>query len=133
MSETNGSNLPVVAQNYNAMTMSKEELVEVIVENTGGILSRLDLPTVRVPTAGGTMWTIPDVEAGDRSDKVLRGIVVYQTVARGYWEESFDNSGGGTPPTCYSNDGKRGVGNPGGDCSICPLMKFCVTNQESVL
>jgi hypothetical protein len=121
MSESNGSNLPVVAQNYSVMQMSKEELVEVIVENTGGTLSRLDLPTVRVPTAGGTTWTIPDVESGDRSDKVLRGIVVYQTVARGYWEASFNSSGGGTPPTCYSNDGKRGLGNPGGDLPHVPL------------
>lgn len=124
MSQSQENNLPAVVQHYSIMTMDKEELSEVLRENTAGQLSRLDLPTVKIPAGGGTSWTVPDVEEGDRTEKTLRGLVVYQTVARGYWEESFDVSGGGTPPTCYSNDGRRGVGNPGGDCATCKLNQW---------
>jgi hypothetical protein len=124
MSETNGSTLPMIAEQYSLMTIDPADLTEVIRENLGGELSRLDLETVRVPTAGGVTWTISDLERGDISEKTLRGIVAYQTVARGDWTETFDSSGGGTPPTCYSNDGKKGLGNPGGDCAKCPLNQW---------
>jgi hypothetical protein len=113
-----------VAQDYAVMTINKEELAEVILENLGGEMSLSDLDSVRVPTAGGTTWVIPDVENGDRSEKVLRGIVVFQTATRGYWEDSFEATGGGTPPTCYSKDGKTGIGNPGTSCGTCPLNQW---------
>jgi hypothetical protein len=124
MSKTNGTTtLPALVEHFAIMSIDPQELREIVRENIGESLSRLDLPTVRVPTAGGLSWTVPDVE-GEVSEKTLRGIVIYQTVARGYWEETFDASGGGTPPTCYSHDGKRGVGTPGGDCARCPLNQW---------
>jgi hypothetical protein len=115
--------LPVVAEHYSVMTVDQLVLIDILRENVGDKTSRLDLETVRVPTAGGLTWTIPDVE-GERSEKVLRGIVVHQTPVRGYWAEIFDTSGGGTPPTCYSDDGKTGLGNPGGKCATCPLNQW---------
>jgi hypothetical protein len=124
MSEYNSTTtLPAVVEQFSIMTIDPTELREIIRENVGDQLSRLDLPTVRVPTAGGTSWTVPDV-AGEATEKTLRGIAIYQTVARGYWAESFDNSGGGTPPSCYSNDGRTGVGRPGGECKKCPLNQW---------
>lgn len=125
MSDNNGNTtLPAVVQQYSIMTMDHQDLAEVLRDNTAGQLSRLDLPTVKIPAGGGTSWTIPDVEEGDRNEKSLRGIVVYQTVVRGYWEQTFEATGGGTPPTCYSNDGRRGVGEPGGDCATCKLNQW---------
>jgi hypothetical protein len=121
---TNGSTLPAVIEQYSIMTVDQDYLTEVIRENLGGELSRLDLQTVRVPTAGGLTWAVSDVERGELTEKTLRGLVVYQTVARGYWAETFDSSGGGTPPTCVSNDGKKGLGNPGGSCATCPLNQW---------
>ena len=116
-------NLPAVQERYQIMTFEPAELKEIISENLGGAgMSHLDLPRVRIPTGGGTQWTIPDPE-GEKSERVLKGIIVYQTVARGYWEASFDE-GGGQPPTCYSNDGKTGQGDPGGDCSTCKFNQW---------
>jgi hypothetical protein len=123
MTESSSTTLPAVLESFSIMTIDPDELREIIRENIGEQLSRLDLPTVRMPTAGGTTWTIPDVE-GDVTEKTLRGVVIYQTTARGYWAETFDSRGGGTPPSCYSNDGKRGVGTPGGDCAKCPLNQW---------
>jgi hypothetical protein len=123
-SDGNGTTtLPALVEHFAIMSIDPKELREIVRENIGESLSRLDLPTVRVPTAGGLSWTVPDVE-GEVSEKTLRGIVIYQTVARGYWAETFDASGGGTPPTCHSNDGRTGVGTPGGECAKCPLNQW---------
>lgn len=117
------SDLPAIPENYQVMQMSKDELLEVIQENIGpGGISHLDLDRIRIPAGGATSWSIPDLE-GERSEKVVRGIISYQTVSRGYWESSFDD-GGGAPPTCYSPNGITGIGDPGGDCSICKFNQW---------
>lgn len=110
-------------ERYPVMSMSKEELSEVIRENIGvGGMSHLDLDRVRIPAGGGQAWAVPDLN-GERSERVIRGIIAYQTVARGYWESLFED-GGGSPPTCYSNDGVHGIGDPGTDCATCKFNQW---------
>jgi hypothetical protein len=105
------------------MQLSSAELTETLIENLGGAqLNRGDLDTVRIPSGGATNWSIPGID-GEESEKVLRGVIVYQTVARGYWETSFEDASG-APPTCYSNDGKTGIGTPGGDCATCKFNQW---------
>jgi hypothetical protein len=52
------------------------------------------------------------------------GIVIATQHTRAYWKESFDETGGGTPPDCVSEDGETGIGAPGGECAGCPLAQF---------
>jgi hypothetical protein len=82
-----------------------------------------DLQTVRVPTGGGTAFNIASLE-GDTTQKETAGIIVFQHSARSFWEKSFDESGGGSPPDCSSPDGVTGYGNPGGKCAECAMNQF---------
>lgn len=90
-------------------------------ENLGGSeISPFDLDVITVPSGGGLAWVVPGLD-GDESEKELEGIIVHHQPVRSFWKESFEASGGGTPPDCSSVDGRVGVGSPGGVCRACPL------------
>src|SRR5690606_3431853 len=114
----------VVDANYAVMELPAAELAEIIAANLGGEgITQFDLDRVRIPAGGSTTWSIPTLD-GEEETRVLEGIIIHFTTPRAYWKTPFDESGGGTPPDCSSEDGIVGVGNPGGDCSTCPLSKF---------
>lgn len=83
-----------------------------------------DLEKIKTPSGGSTLWEIPDMEEGVREAKELEGVIVHTKTVRLYWAESFDDSGGGTPPDCYSDDGVHGIGDPGGKCKDCPMSQW---------
>lgn len=113
-----------VDQSYPVLAMDAERMTRVIRANLGNTrMTEFDVDRLKVPSGGGNLWTVPTLE-GEESMKSVDGIVVYWKEPRAYWRESFDDSGGGTPPDCQSDDGVRGVGEPGGDCATCPMAKF---------
>ena len=98
------------------------DLQEIMEENLGGEgISQFDLTRVKIPSGGGTSWSIPTLE-GDEDAKELRGIIVYWKNSRAYWKDSF--GGGSNPPDCRSDDGVTGYGDPGGECNKCPLSQW---------
>jgi hypothetical protein len=106
---------------YPVLAGDAEAALVALKDNLGdSSIQPFDLDIVSVPAGGGTSWAIPDL-AGEREEKTIEGIIVHHQMIRSYWSQSFDESGGGTPPDCVSQDGKVGVGNPGGACAICPL------------
>jgi len=113
-------------------TMGQDDLKAMIRENTGGgELTRFDLPNVKVPGSGGTMWAVPTLEGDEENLKEISGIIVSMQTNRAYWAMGFDESGGGTPPDCSSIDGFTGKGvivtgdEPGThDCGTCPHNQF---------
>jgi hypothetical protein len=106
---------------YAIMTM-ETDIMTIMADNLGGEqITALDLDRVSTPAGGGTSWTIPTLE-GDTEVKELEGIIVYTSVQRVYWADAF--TGGGAPPDCYSEDSVHGAGNPGGNCTKCPLSQF---------
>ena len=93
----------------------------ILQENIGGeTLSRFNFPRMKVPAGGGKHLIMPD---GTPSTTV-KGIIVMQHMSRAYWP-----GGGGEdavasgPPQCSSEDSVTGVGDPGGDCSECPMAR----------
>lgn len=121
------SNVPAVQQpqvHFSLLEMPQNQVAQVLRENLGSEgLSATDLPQVSVPAAGGTMFNIPTID-GPMDMREVVGIIVATKHTRAYWEQSFDQTGGGTPPSCVSEDGERGIGTPGGDCSTCPHAAF---------
>lgn len=100
----------------------EQAISEIISENLGELgITQFDLDRVKFPTGGNTMWTIPSLDE-DKTEKELRGIIVYWKDVRAYWTELF--SGEGNPPDCRSDDSIVGYGNPGGVCGKCPLSQF---------
>lgn len=115
--------LAVPVGNFVVLSEPIEALSEILEANIGdGSISAFDLDCIKVPAGGGTMWTIPTLE-GEEDVKEILGIIVHWRDGRSYWKESFDETGGGTPPDC-SGDGKVGTGVPGGYCSQCAFAKF---------
>ena len=106
-----------------ALSHGEAELREVYSENLGNeSISAFDLERVTVPSGGGTQWTIQDIEEGERSVKKIEGIIIYWRNVRVYYETKF--SGGNERPDCVSDDGVRGVGDPGGVCTECPYAQW---------
>jgi len=105
------------------MEMSKEQIKSLIKDNLAGesIDANTDLTRIKVPSGGGTTWTIPTVE-GEIETKELVGILVCHQLVRSYWESAY--TGEGVPPDCSSMDCITGEGNPGGPCLECPYAEF---------
>lgn len=77
-----------------------------------------DLPKIKVPSGGGTQWKF-DTAMGTKYAESIEGIIVKFTETRDYWETEEQER-----PTCASDDALTGVGDPGGDCLVCPLAQF---------
>lgn len=109
---------------YLIMQGDAKEAAEIVRANTGGgPINDFSFDRLKVPAAGGQIWQIPSLE-GVTDAREVDGIIVAWKETRGYWETSFEESGGGTPPDCASSDSTIGIGKPGGECLKCPLAQF---------
>ena len=115
---------------FQIMKMGESDIKAMLHENLAGgdSISVQDLPRVKVPSGGGTVWSVPSVE-GDKNMEHLEGVIIFTKNTRTYWEQSFDDTGGGIPPDCYSLDGVTGIGimadlTPGALCADCEMYKF---------
>lgn len=79
----------------------------------------LTFDRVKIPSGGGQAFEVPgdDPDSPDLT-KELVGVIVDQHPVNVYYALAY--SGGNSPPDCASNDGKVGIGTPGGDCASCP-------------
>lgn len=109
---------------YAIMSMQKGAVVDMLKENMGvEKITANDLNRITVPSQGSVVWTIPTI-TGDETEKEIEGVIIFTQSVRAYWEKSFDDSGGGSPPDCVARDGLTGVGDPGGDCLKCPKAQW---------
>ena len=126
----------VIKENeYLALQGSPDNLALVMATNLAGSeVSEFDLDRVGLPGAGGLAWTVPDINGEPVARTELRGVILLHGNRRAYWEESFEDSGGGSPPDCLSNDGVHGSGRIAGDekkragidrqCRQCPMSQW---------
>lgn len=115
---------------YAIAQVSKDDLEAIIGTNLGEEnLSPNDFEKIKVPSGGGLAWTVVD-EAGEETPaKEVEGIILFQHTARTWWETAIEESAGNEPPTCFSPDGRMGLGDIGDgkrtrDCATCPLNQF---------
>lgn len=96
------------------------DMGEIFQEEMEGLSVEFD--RVKIPPGGGLAFEVPgDTEEPDY-EKELVGVIVDHHPVNSYWPESM--SGENSPPDCSSNDGKVGVGNPGGDCATCHFNQW---------
>ncbi len=109
-------------EQYPALAEDADEIRALVADNLGDFaqLSPFDLPSISMPAAGGTSWTIPTL-TGEESRDTLDGIIVAWTPSRAYWEGDF---AGSEPPQCSSRDAVTGEGDPGGLCVDCPWAEW---------
>jgi hypothetical protein len=85
-------------------------------------LSAWDMPRIKWPTGGDTHWTYMTAQ-GPQSTDYLVGILVYFKEGYDFWSHIYGEEESG-PPECSSNDGKIGVGTPGGHCKHCQYHEW---------
>lgn len=106
------------------LAVDVSDVIGALAENLGTEGASVgDFRRIKMPAGGGIAWEVPTIDGDPDVRKELVGVIVYQRTPRTYFATSFEESEGG-PPDCRSDDGVRGVGNPGGDCSACPLAQF---------
>lgn len=105
---------------YAIANMEGGNVAEAIAANLGECkLTEFDLERIGMPSGGAKFWEIDGEPVGE-----ILGVIIDHRDGGAYWTKSFDETGGGVPPDCVSNDGFTGVGEPGGECDKCALNKF---------
>jgi len=125
----NGQLIPLKGNLPAGVTMEKVQsmLQEDLKRTMEGVIPRL--PLINILHAGALSFKMPPDETGKEARvSEFEGIIIDQHPCNAYWEQAFKDSGGGTPPTCSSLDGKRGSlprDEEGrfGDCATCKLNK----------
>ena len=109
---------------YALMQGDTQKFTRALMRNIGPQgLSEFDLDRITVPTGAVTIWELPSVD-GPQHKEAFEGIILAFKDTRRFWEVSFEESGGGSPPDCSSDDGLSGQGNPGGCCKTCPHAQW---------
>ncbi len=95
---------------------------EELAEDMDGL--QVSFPRVKIPAGGSLQFEIPTDNPEDPDyAKTLEGIILHNHAAGAYWPEGceYDEN---TAPLCSTNDGKIGIGDPGGACAACALNIF---------
>lgn len=106
-------------------------VAQILADNFGDEgFSPTDLDRIKVPSGGGTAWDIPDEEPSRK----VEGVIIHRQPTRSFWFTKRGENGeeDDSPPDCYSNEAKMGVGafgpgstsNPSGECASCPMNVF---------
>lgn len=120
----NDENLPITSEPFAIMKYESGQIQKILENNLGSdSMTAMDLPQISVPAGGALNFTRPTID-GEVDSKELTGIIICTKHTRAYWSSKFDETGGGTPPDCVSEDGEIGVGTPGGRCQVCPYAAF---------
>jgi hypothetical protein len=113
-----------------ALTVMSTDIfnLSTIAEGSADVQDNLSQVTIRLPQIKiihqAQMFEMPD------GSKVqgFEGIMIDFNMVNSFWRESFDDTGGGTPPDCFSLDGvfpcpeSQEVQSP--NCATCPQNKF---------
>jgi hypothetical protein len=119
-----GTELVVTEKTFPGLYTDFDLLKEVLKANAGeGGFAVNDLDKVKLPTGGSTVWEVPTMEGSDAT-KEIRGVIIYWDDVRQFWEKPLEETGGNTPPDCYSDDMTHGIGVPGGECATCHFNEF---------
>ena len=103
-------------------TQADTNITKLIEDNLGDEdFTPQDLDRITVPAGGGTTFEVPGLE-GVEEVKEIQAMIVMVKKGRAYWSEEL--TGEGTPPDCVSTDCVTGIGDPGGDCKVCPFNQF---------
>jgi hypothetical protein len=87
----------------------------------GGTISLSDLDRIKMPSGGALTFAVPTA-SGEEPRRTLTGVIVGVQLRRAFWSAPY--AGAGVAPDCASADGVTGVGDPGGECVLCPHSQF---------
>lgn len=129
--ESSGGELILPRRDY-PLLASDDEMAKVLrlIHNNLGVgrgpvptLDVFKLSRIKNPVSGDTVFRVETATSDERHNS-LTGIIVAFRQARVYYKRAFGSGQGTQPPDCSSRDGFTGEGDPGGDCTRCPLAAF---------
>ena len=82
-----------------------------------------DLERIKMPAGGGLAWMINTAKGLEPVGKI-KCVIIAQRQGRVYWKESIEESGGSSPPDCFSDDAIQGIGDPGVHCATCQFAQW---------
>lgn len=133
--------LVIIEPSNYAVMQAETNVAELVKENLGEgeQITAFDLDKIPIPSGGGLFFEIETID-GPEAVKEIQGVPVFTKISRSFWIESYDDSGGGSPPDCVSDDGNIGYPTepvaeklkgmveirPDGGvlCANCPYNKF---------
>ena len=122
--QTKDQEAMVKAEAFKVMGLQNVSNIQrALIDNSGGKgLAASDLPRITFPTGGATTWTITDNLTGEETSlSELTGIVIHWTITRTLWPAEFSRT---AQVLCHSDDGQRGIGEPGVFCGHCEYNEF---------
>lgn len=105
-------------------------VADMLAENLGGeTIGVGELDRIKVPSGGGTLWTVQTID-GEQAMRAVEGVIVHATRRRAYFGDRQPKPG--TLPLCSSRDMATGEPHDDfdapegwtGDCDVCPLNEF---------
>jgi len=111
----------IISNQGGFLQVANFNMSETIAEELAGL--DLTFDRIKIPSGGGTVYEVPG-EDSDESDTVkeFSAVILHHHPVFSYYKEKY--TGGSNPPDCGSMEGISGVGNPGGNCTRCPLNQF---------
>jgi hypothetical protein len=94
------------------------DAVAALQRSVGSKLAVTDLIKITMGING--KWTVPSI-AGNQEVDSVEGVVVLNHLWRSLYPKKFSKKEAGAVPQCTSNDGIRGIGDPGVECETCPF------------
>ena len=108
---------------YAILKHDPEQISEMISNAAGGQgMNFNDLERITIPTGGNTHWQVSSLEGDDQSVEAIVGVIIICQDSRVFWKKEM--GGETSPPDCASNDLITGVGDPGGECAVCPNAEY---------
>jgi len=109
--------VPTSASEYVALNTNALDIINENLKNQP--LSHQLFDTVKAPTGGTTVFTVPSI-SGDEIQKELVGIILDYSTPRAYWDSPDPVEG--VPPVCYSRDSLTSF--EGKSCTRCAHNEF---------
>jgi len=102
-----------VLQNFDLQSSMAQEM--------DGLKANFD--HIKMPSGGVTVFTLP-TDNPEKPEMVqeFSAVILHHHPMRAYYKTKY--TGGNNPPDCGSFDGLIGQGDPGGNCTDCPLNEF---------
>jgi len=98
------------------LIVSEEDRMVYDANIRGQDVSRFDLDSIHVPLAGSEFWQMPD----GTPVKSFRAVILGFRDFRKWYKDRYQPGQDARPPDCVSEDLITGVGDPGGQCAVCP-------------
>ena len=114
-------NTALSVQTNGFVALANSDFAAMVNEELDGL--DIGFERIKIPSGGVTMFEMPAEDSDDTiSVKEFSGVILHHHPLFSYYKNKY--TGGNNPPDCGSFDGVTGVGNPSGNCKVCPFNQF---------